>query len=55
MNDFIATRVAYRDRLAALAFTGNTPCAGTGITAPGTADARTRTHLGMALMPTGTH
>lgn len=51
MVDFIAIRVAYRDRLAALA--GDTRCVGTGFTSSGIADTRKRAHLGTALPPTG--
>jgi hypothetical protein len=53
MVDFIATRVVYRDRFAALALAGDIRCAGTGLTRSGIADTGKRTHLGMALMPTG--
>lgn len=51
MVDFIATRVAYRDRSAALA--ADICCAGIVRTDAGFADTGKRTSLGMALTPTG--
>lgn len=51
MVDFIATRVAYRDRSAALA--ADTCRAGIARTGAGIADTGKRTSLGMTLTSTG--
>lgn len=53
MNGLTAIRVAYRDRLAALALAGDSVCGGIVTIATRTADVRQRIDLGMALTPTG--